>query len=494
MINPLRFTTKKPDYNILHDGSSKWGSWAKAVLVVCSHRMWRGGPRSLLQISAVTLSLLILFYLVPSLLGDDYQTLLSWSNGQPPSSNDLRIVVFGSQDLLGSARDNVHSRATWPEHLCKELKCSSIVSFVPPVDSQPGLTSNILYKDEIEALKQLNKHANITAVPASDKFYVVEKYPVPETPDLEAQIQQFLSMPPPQKAPRETLWVFTFGTWDIWNLASLSRPTGESIIDASVNILFEQIELLYRKSLNPKSIAYSDFWSSVSNDDVDTLTHPDDTKGLDARKLESFRVVIPEILDITLAPGWQKRPLPSMPYTRGVELRNAAHLTERWNTKASDLLEDWRRKKNAKPDKIEEEGIDVVNNGSSPGALRRDQQKQDVDDKRIVYAPYPIRVGLHATFAGNIISTMTEEELQRSSLKDGRGRGSLPLSDPMRFRDVWTPCVTGSGRRSVEMNHTSMGCEAPGDHLFYDDFTLGERASEQLAKKAVEYMHDQGVM
>ncbi|EQK98950.1 hypothetical protein OCS_05333 [Ophiocordyceps sinensis CO18] len=35
---------------------------------------------------------------------------------------------------------------------------------------------------------------------------------------MEGQMWQFLSLPPEPIAPRNTLWVVTFGTWDIWNL------------------------------------------------------------------------------------------------------------------------------------------------------------------------------------------------------------------------------------------------------------------------------------
>lgn len=104
------------------DGPSKWSHRAKAFLLVCSHRMWRGGPRSILQISAVAFVLLMLFYFVPLQLDDRYQQMLTWSAPDPSVTGDLRIVVFGSQDLLGSAPDAKHSRQSWPEHLCRQVR------------------------------------------------------------------------------------------------------------------------------------------------------------------------------------------------------------------------------------------------------------------------------------------------------------------------------------------------------------------------------------
>jgi hypothetical protein len=87
--------------------------------------MWRGGPRSILQISAVAFVLLMLFFFVPLQLDDRYQQILSWSAPES-SSSDLRIVVFGSQDLLGSAPDAQHTQTSWPEHLCKQVRTLSL--------------------------------------------------------------------------------------------------------------------------------------------------------------------------------------------------------------------------------------------------------------------------------------------------------------------------------------------------------------------------------
>lgn len=104
------------------DGSSNWSLHAKAFLVVCSHRMWRGGPRSILQIAAAAFGLLMLFYFVTLQLDDRYQQILSWSTPESGGSGDLRIVVFGSQDLMGSAPDAKHTHTSWPEHLCKQVR------------------------------------------------------------------------------------------------------------------------------------------------------------------------------------------------------------------------------------------------------------------------------------------------------------------------------------------------------------------------------------
>ncbi|GFP60545.1 hypothetical protein ACSS6W_006819 [Trichoderma asperelloides] len=494
---------KPLEYQLPSDGSSKWSQRAKAFLVVCSHRMWRGGPRSILQITAVAFVLLMLFFFVPLQFDDHYQQILNWSAPDSAASSDLRIVVFGSQDLLGSAPDAEHTQTSWPEHLCKQLNCRSVLSFVPPIDSQPGLTSNSLYGTEIRALEMVSEQVNLTEKPALDNLYIPKQYPVPiKTPDLEAQVQRFLTMAPPKLPPRETLWVFSFGTWETWNLASLPRASGERLIDESVANIFAQIELLYRKSLNPKSPAFSDFWSNVTKAEVQALTHPEPDKKPDERRMESFRVVIPQLFDITLVPGWQNRPIPSQPQSRGVQLRNAAYLTKRWNSQVSKQIEQWRRKADSKPEGIEDEGIETavaVPTMTSllrylPEALQPKEADatEGIADEDVIYAPYPRRLGLQSTLVANVLDAMTEEEMQRSGLKDSKGRGSMPADGAMRFFDVWTPCIADNRAiTGVDTSHPSQECDVPNDHLFYDGFTFGERAKEELAKKTAEQIKDQ---
>lgn len=87
-----------------------------------SNRIWRGGPRIGLQIFACALSFMLLYHMVPLSLEGKYQSLFSWSNDVPGITGDLRIVVFGSQDMMGSAIDAQRSKLTWPEHLCSQVR------------------------------------------------------------------------------------------------------------------------------------------------------------------------------------------------------------------------------------------------------------------------------------------------------------------------------------------------------------------------------------
>lgn len=365
------------------------------------------------------------------------------------------------------------------------------MSFVPTNDFQPGLTSNGIYGAELQTLQQISQEANITDNPAADFYFVSEQYPVPvDTPDLEHQVQQFLSLRAPDQPPHETLWIFTFGTWDIWKVAAMPLETGEKVVDTVTDHMFQQIEMLYRESLNQQSIAFSDFWSNATRSQVQELTDPNAIESVDERKLESFRVIIPQLFDISLTPGWKARPEPSIPHSSAEQLRNSAVLTERWNNRVREQMDAWTAKGSTRPEGMEEaevesKPIEVPKANSMleylPSSLRPSQP--DPEDN-IVYAQYPRRAGYRSDPARSILDVITEEEMHRMGVQDSQGRGTMDVDEPMRFLDVWTPCF------SNEMRIPELGweqnCEKPSDHLFHDAFTLSQRAIDELAKMTAE--------
>ncbi|KAF4591538.1 hypothetical protein GQ602_001837 [Ophiocordyceps camponoti-floridani] len=287
------------------------------------------------------------------------------------------------------------------------------------------------------------KETDLAKSPALNYSFVAEQYPAAaQTPDLEAQVQQFLSLQPAVVTPRSTLWIFTCGTWDVWNLAALPRESSEHAVDALVSHLFFQVEALYGASLRRGSIAFSDFWAGVSASDVDRLRDPGAHGRVDERELESFRIVIPDLLDLTLTPGWQTRPEPPAPHSKAEQMRNAAFLTERWNSKVREELGRWVAKGRAKPRAMDDVGQ------SSLGHM--------------MDAPYPRRAGLRSTPATTILNAMAEQEVLRTGASKDRAAGLL---------DVWKPCVKGDE-----------ACSKPEAHLFHDAFTVGQRAAQEAAR------------
>ncbi|RDA86488.1 hypothetical protein CP532_3580 [Ophiocordyceps camponoti-leonardi (nom. inval.)] len=430
-LRPCKSTDESPDNLPRCPG-------IKALLAFATQRIMRGGARALVLFAAMLLAVPVLMRLSST----------SWHpswNRSRATGDSLRIVIFGSQDLLGSAS----GRPTWTEQLCIELGCSSYISLVPPAGSSHGLTSNGIYADELNMVHNRMKEMDVVKSPAWNYTFVSEQYPVPtQTPDLEAQVRKFLSRRPAGASASSaavtryrTLWVFTFGTWDVWNLAALPRESGERAVDALVSHLFSQIELLYGESLHRRSIAYSDFEAGVAK-----LTDPDAGARVDERALDSFRVVIPDLLDVTLTPGWQKRPDPPAPHSKAEQMRNAAFLTAQWNSKVGQELERWVAKGRARSEDKE-------------GDLRKPSQG------KLMNAPYPRRTGLRSTPAATILDAMTEQEVQRSK-EQAAATG---------FLDVRKPCVEGDET-----------CSTPDSHLFHDAFTVGQRMAEGAARMTAE--------
>ncbi|PHH91616.1 hypothetical protein CDD83_10960 [Cordyceps sp. RAO-2017] len=492
-----RWTTACADASNALDSAPAWALRPKALLLFLTQRIRRGGSRLFLLATTILLASLALLRLTPSRLG---YSLVSTSIN---THDALRIVVFGSQDLLGSASGlDGNESSTWTQQLCKELKCSRHLSFVPKADSAPSLTSNSLYAGELRTLEQHMKTSDLIESPASDYDFALKHYPVPvQTADLDDQIQQFMSLPPDAIAPSSTLWIFTFGTWDIWNLASLPRQSAEDAVDALVSHLFAQIELVYRKSLNPRSVAYSDFWSGATPADIKRLTEQRGREEMDERELESFRVVIPELLDTTITPGWQTRPKPPAPHSNAEQARNAVVLTKRWNARIEAELDAWKAKGNAKPETVDEESLERIVRlpGSQPVLeyIAADPNPQEggggggegesaAEKGGVIYAPYPRRTGLRPNAAETILDVMMEGEMKQSGLQDGQGRGSRPENDSVGFLDVWTPCMAGGVARGEGGPGGAEACQNPDDHLFRDAFTVGQRAARVVARMAAE--------
>lgn len=335
-------------------------------------------------------------------------------------------------------------------------------------------------------MKSRTAEADLLKEPAADYSWLESQYPVPnQAPDLPAQLDTFLSLPLPEDVPRQTLWVFTFGTWDVWKLAALPMDQGLRTIVKMIDKLVEHMEMLNLKSLDPESVAFSDFWFNATEEEVKQLASANAADKIDTRRLESFRVLIPELFDISLTPGWQDRPAPLFPHTRGEQMRNAAVLTKMWNSQVKKKLKQWELKGSSKPNVTEhDDGTMTVApmplvEGEDDKSKRSEMAKQDMHKREVIYAPYPRRMAYQSAFAKDIVDAMTEEGMQRANVEDSLGHGNWPLNDSMRFLDVWQPCLSviedGEGVVSE--------CQNPKDHLFHDGFTVSQRASDEIAKR-----------
>lgn len=275
----------------------------------------------------------------------------------------------------------------------------------------------------------------------------------------------------------------------------MPTKSGEAVIDASIKHIFEQIEVLYGAALEPTSIAFSDFWSNVTEAQVDVLTAADAQEKIDPRKLESFRVLIPQLFDISLTPGWQSRSLPTFPNTMAEQTRKAADLTTYWNSEVQSQIDGWKKKGSTKPEEMKDQPDHLVEVSESNTFLKYISSKllpaihpeETSDAEPIIYAPYPMRNAWRSNPANRILDAMTEEEMQRGGVWDSKGRGKLSINDSMRFLDVWTPCYAiPKGKGGEEKKE----CETPDNHLFLDPFTVGQRAIAGLVNSTVNEVMD----
>ncbi|OAA71866.1 hypothetical protein LEL_09101 [Akanthomyces lecanii RCEF 1005] len=476
----------------------------RASLRFVSQRILRTTPRFLAQVVVFFVFIYFLATFAPtSLFGNGYEKLLAWSGRLDPSitksTEDVRVVVFGSQDVLGSAvSDPDSSRTSWTLQLCKELGCTSYRSLVPPGDAKPALTSNHLYETAVDEFLSSVEDADLLESPASDFEFLKTQYPVPTTPDLAAQVEAFLSLPPETKQSRSTIWVFTLGTWEVWNLASLPPATANDVLDGMAKHIFEQAELLYLKALNPRSIAFSNFWADVDPSHMKTLMAADAPKKIDERALETFRILVPKLFDMTLAPLWQTRPVPPYPHTRAEHMRNAIALTRRWNEQIEKHMAEWQKKARSKPDGVEDEHVLSTNDVPASDAdvqgfvdALPEDMRPDTGAANVAFAPYPKRVGAHLATEDGMEVLMMNAEMRRSGAQDSAGNGAPTANASLLFTDVWKPCFASAIDRPAEEEESDViSCDAPDEYLFYDESTFNQRAVDYIVARTANDVLD----
>lgn len=118
-----------PAYRALRSNSedatpSSWFQRIRGFLTHYFSKVWRGGFRLSLNVTIFILGVLLLVGLFPHHVNHSYQTIINWTNPLPDDTFDLRIVVFGSQDLSGSAIDGQgdKERVSWTQRLCQEVR------------------------------------------------------------------------------------------------------------------------------------------------------------------------------------------------------------------------------------------------------------------------------------------------------------------------------------------------------------------------------------
>ncbi|KAK1671856.1 hypothetical protein BDP55DRAFT_696563 [Colletotrichum godetiae] len=475
----------------------------KMLLAFISTRVLRGGPRLIVQLVLAFCGLLLLgkFFASPTSTDTLFDSGSRWSwSPFGKSAEDagfggpggVRVVAFGSPDIATPSSGKGAKGKGWTEALCEELRCSSHQSFTPSISlPAQALTSNQHYRDTIE---KVQREIEEYKAPGFNYDFLLEQFPISDTvADLSAQIDEFLAQPQTRNnIPKETIWVFSFGTWDIWTLASLPRELGQGIVDLAARALFAQVERVYQATLDNDSVAFSDFWAYQNASLIDKLNNMDREGGdVDEHEIENFRVVIPDLFDVSLTPGWHaQRPAPPSPHTKAEQMTNAAHLTARWNSEIKGRMDEWMRTADPQPENPEEErgkfGY-VPASKRATAHYRRSRAEQGLEAApkgEALRVPFPRRVAAQIDTTSFVREAIVEKQMREYGLTDSTGRGNRTEDDAnVFFAEAWTPCIWA---KTSETSEAASGgyaaCDKPEEYLFHSPFTLSERAIAHTAK------------
>ena len=285
-------------------------------------------------------------------------------------------------------------------------------------------------------------------------------------PDLATQINSYIALQPPKKRPTETIFVVSFGFWDVYDFSRMDFPIAQNGTDSSIKEIFKQLDILYNHFVTN---LYSPAASGLEDatDDTETPQTP------------SFRVILPRLFDPTLLPGWiTLRPHSPAPSSVAEQQKNAVYLTERWNNVMENKIAEWVVSTPAPPPPTFEQSEsheDTRNN------YERSQPAESIlaIQKDVFYYDLPKL----------LLDIMVEHQLEDEGLSDanGLGNGESP------FESVYQPCV-----REAESDDTDglvdlngmLVCKEPEEYLFWDAFNLGAVAKGMIGKEVGEMVRE----
>lgn len=325
---------------------------------------------------------------------------------------------------------------------------------VPSPDAAAwSISSNELYAQSVE--KVFNETSDKDGA-GHDYSFLSTVFPTQwKASDLKEQIDKFLAMPKPRTTPTSTLWVFSFGMWDIWTLSALPIGTGKEAVRGMTKDMFEQIERLRAASMDSTSIAFSDVHAVVPSSPADQNTTSEaiesveeDAAGQKFEKREeaeaqaetatevtvelseTFQILIPRIMDPSMLPGWRDlRPETPSVHSKAEQMRNAAALTSTWNDGIVDQLANWVKKDQADSTDPAAEAEGAQGGGSSDFYF----------DKVSPSTDRPRRDGFAYNLADYVLDQMLERQMRNARQKDGEGRGSGAVEEG--YRDVQKSCL-----------------------------------------------------
>ncbi|KAI1454793.1 hypothetical protein F4805DRAFT_304014 [Annulohypoxylon moriforme] len=440
----------------------------KALLTFSTTKVLRGSSRILPQIAVGTTILLFGSYLWSShfasrSVNPDYSRV-TLEAGEvikgDTGGRGLRVVVFGGGDIATPNRASWKADAptsAWTDILCLQLNCNPYLSLVPLTDNDEGaFVSNSLF----EAALARTSSGDDGTTTGLDYSWLTENYPVPSHKDLLHQVEAFLASPLPRNPPRETLWIFNIGFWDIWSLSALPLKVATRLIETQAQHILSQIEILYEEAHKNDSIAFSDYYNGMGLDFVHA-------GGKNSLPQAPFRIFIPKPFDISMTPGFNNvRFTPPLPHIKAEQMRNAAFLTKHWDKVIQNMLGEWI----TLPD-LEEKSVNV--NGVPIPSARREAISYDI--------------------SSYIEELIVEHQLRNADLVDRNGLRLMAMTEG--YAEVWKPCIQRnyafSGNSTAGNSTENDGwtvCNSPDEHLFQTEFTVSRRTIFEVGRRAAKLL------
>ncbi|PQE30019.1 SGNH hydrolase-type protein [Rutstroemia sp. NJR-2017a WRK4] len=421
-------------------------------------------------------------------LNDVSDKVWDWAAGGDDDGEEggVRLVVFGDSWVDDTIEEFADGKGkSWTEVLCEELQC---VSHINMAASQPSSA----YPSSPPTGALTSNEIHLLAVQGSAQYQSESKTAHKMLPDFKAQVQSFIALPPPTKKVTETIFVLSFGTWDVWHLAGLDLSKAQAATDAAVEEMFFQLDNLYahyRGTLESTHVI-----EKPAETENRSVSHP------------QFRVVIPKLFDPTLLPGWlSQRPVPLKPSSVAEQQKNAVHLLGKWELAVENKFRPWF--------------------ATAPEAL---SVKAWTDaDTNATPLPPPLKDVFYYDLQKYLLDLILEHQLEDAGISDASGLGTKESP----FISVYDACLREGGDEDQEAgerrrmgkrekkvwgkrsnsqgmkkrgNGQGMGkkinkrmaegtkevdingllvCADPDDYLFWDEFSMGGKASAEVGRE-----------
>lgn len=324
--------------------------------------------------------------------------------------------------------------------------------------------SNLVYET---TLNHTLASRNTSSGAAYDYSWLSTEYPTPlSLADLQQQIDTFLADEPAAHPTQDTLWVFDFGFWDVWRLSAFPQDVSFQLIEVLANLIFQEIDLLYQASREGKPdlrAKHPAKWRPRRR----MPTASEDGGG------RPFRVLIPRLFDVSLAPGFgTARFQPPPPHTQVDELRNAAYLTKHWDNWMDVMTERWLA--------MNTPTVEVA----STGAGLDDADEID-SDPNMLRGIGSRREVINPNVSKYLLELIADRQLKNSGLEDSKGMGKMPAYQA--FGHVEEACLqpnTTATEAAASGTLELVPCTEVDEYLFWDGFTVNPRAIRTIGQHA----------